>query len=104
MDKKMFEELKESLKEAAAISKGEKEPARCTIWGMDKNGRPVLLRREVAPKPDVKAIRENIELSQSEFARLIKVSVRTLQNWEQGSRQPIGNSETHTSWGPHFYA
>lgn len=93
MDDKLFEELKTSLKEAVAISKGEKAPARNTVWGMDKNDRPLMLRRETAPKPDVKVIREKLELSQNEFARLIKVSVRTLQNWEQGNRQPTGPAE-----------
>lgn len=93
MDEKLFEELKESLKEAAAISRGEKAPARRTVWGVDKKGRPVMLQQETTPKPDVKHIRENLELSQSEFAGLLKVSVRTLQNWEQGCRQPTGPAE-----------
>ena len=39
---------------------------------------------------DVKRVRERANLPQSEFARLIGVSVRTLQNWEQGHRQPTG--------------
>ena len=34
--------------------------------------------------------RENLKVSQNEFARMIGVSVRTLQNWEQGRRQPEG--------------
>jgi putative transcriptional regulator len=40
--------------------------------------------------PDVKQVRERTKLPQSDFARLIGVSVRTLQNWEQGHRQPTG--------------
>ncbi|MDZ7579527.1 MAG: helix-turn-helix domain-containing protein [Deltaproteobacteria bacterium] len=35
-------------------------------------------------------VRENLNVSQNEFALMIKVSVRTLQNWEQGRRQPEG--------------
>jgi putative transcriptional regulator len=33
-------------------------------------------------------------LSQSQFARLLGVSVRTLQEWEQGRRQPSGAAKT----------
>jgi putative transcriptional regulator len=39
---------------------------------------------------DVKAIRAKLNKSQSEFALMIGVSVSTLQNWEQGRRQPEG--------------
>lgn len=39
---------------------------------------------------DVKAIRAKLRKSQAEFARMIGVSVATLQNWEQGRRQPEG--------------
>jgi putative transcriptional regulator len=39
---------------------------------------------------DVKAIRKQLGKSQSEFARMIGVSVATLQNWEQGRRRPEG--------------
>jgi putative transcriptional regulator len=38
----------------------------------------------------VVAIRERMGLSQRGFAKLIGVSVDTLQNWEQGRRQPSG--------------
>ena len=41
-------------------------------------------------EPDVKAIRENIGFSQSKFADLIGVNIRTIQNWEQGHRNPTG--------------
>lgn len=39
---------------------------------------------------DVKKIREQLQLSQSAFAALMGVSVRTLQDWEQGRRKPSG--------------
>lgn len=44
--------------------------------------------------PSVVAIRGKTGLSQSEFARLIGVSVRTLQEWEQGRRAPSGPART----------
>lgn len=38
----------------------------------------------------VKDIREKLGLSQSAFASLLGVSVRTLQDWEQNRREPSG--------------
>ena len=40
--------------------------------------------------PPVSETRARVGLSQSEFARLLGVSVRTLQEWEQGRRAPSG--------------
>ncbi|MEB2352905.1 MAG: helix-turn-helix domain-containing protein [Burkholderiaceae bacterium] len=45
-------------------------------------------------KCSVAKIRGKTGLSQSEFARLIGVSVRTLQEWEQGRRAPSGPART----------
>jgi putative transcriptional regulator len=44
--------------------------------------------------PDVAMIREKTGLSQSRFASLLGVSVRTLQDWEQGRRSPSGAART----------
>lgn len=38
--------------------------------------------------------RNCVGMSQSEFAKLLGVSVRTLQDWEQGRRQPSGAAKT----------
>jgi putative transcriptional regulator len=38
----------------------------------------------------VAAIRQEYGLSQDKFAALLGISVRTLQNWEQGRREPHG--------------
>jgi len=40
------------------------------------------------------AARKNSGLSQTEFAQLLGVSVRTLQGWEQGRKQPSGAART----------
>ena len=70
----MFEELVVSVREGGAILRGELAPSRTFAI----NG------------PDVKRIRESYELSQSQFAALLGISVATLQNWEQGRRAPEG--------------
>jgi putative transcriptional regulator len=44
--------------------------------------------------PPVASIREKTGLSQSRFAELLGVSVRTLQDWEQGRRAPSGAART----------
>ncbi len=44
--------------------------------------------------PDVARTREKTRLSQSRFAQLLGVSVRTLQDWEQGRRAPSGAART----------
>lgn len=74
MENAPFDDLVQSLKEAKASAKGEAQAS----------------RRFVLTAPDAKAVREQIGLSQSEFARLMRVSVKTLQNWEQHRRNPTG--------------
>lgn len=44
--------------------------------------------------PSVAGIREKTGLSQATFAKLLGVSVRTLQEWEQGRRAPSGAART----------
>ena len=48
----------------------------------------------VVKVPSVTRIRENTGLSQPRFAALLGVSVRTLQEWEQGRRAPSGAART----------
>jgi putative transcriptional regulator len=44
--------------------------------------------------PDVAKTRKKTGLSQARFAQLLGVSVRTLQDWEQGRRAPSGAART----------
>jgi len=44
--------------------------------------------------PELVAARNKLGLSQSEFALLLGVSLRTLQDWEQGRRVPSGAART----------
>ncbi len=74
LDEKSFGELLESVREGGAILRGARKPS----------------RRFVVNASSVKAIRERTRLSQSEFASVIGVSVKTLQNWEQDRRRPTG--------------
>ena len=74
MKDKDFSKLVASVKEAGQIKSGKKKPSRVF---------------KITP-PSIKAVRNKLHLSQSEFALMIGVSTSTLQNWEQGRREPDG--------------
>ena len=50
-------------------------------------------KTEVTPTDAMQA-RARMALSQSQFAQLLGVSVRTLQEWEQGRKKPTGAAQT----------
>jgi putative transcriptional regulator len=74
MNDELFSELISSVREAGDILRGHQDPS----------------RRFDFEDPDVAAIRDEFGLSQSKFAALLGISVRTLQNWEQGRRPTSG--------------
>jgi putative transcriptional regulator len=55
-----------------------------------KKGRITLKHTELSEPSEPKVIRSKLNLSQSAFAGLLGVSMRTLQDWEQGRRNPQG--------------
>ncbi|ACQ67804.1 transcriptional regulator [Candidatus Williamhamiltonella defendens] len=69
-----FDELKASLEEAIEIKNETKEPARVTCYAL----------------ADVKAIRENLNVTQSEMAKVLGTSLATIKSWETGRRNPTG--------------
>ena len=75
MDKEHFDQLIKGVREMKRHMAGKRVPG---------------IRVTELPEPDVTAIREAAHLSQSQFARLIGVNLRTLQNWEQQRTRPTG--------------
>lgn len=75
-----FEALIESIREMKEIIAGRRQPARVTT------------AEELRERLEANAleIRTELGMSQKKFAKLMGISVDTLQNWEQGRRTPDG--------------
>ena len=76
MNDQLFNQLVTSIHEGGAILRGTKKPS----------------RQRTHRWPDAQAVREKLGLTQNQFAALIGISIRTLQNWEQGHRRPEGTA------------
>lgn len=59
-----------------------------------KAGEVDLRTRILAEPSAVKEIRVKLHLSQAAFAGLMGVSLRTIQDWEQGRRKPSGPAKS----------
>jgi putative transcriptional regulator len=75
MKRNDFQGMLQGVRELGSALKGSKAP----IAKVDR----------IDPQ-SVAEIRSRLGLSQSEFSRLLGISVDTLQNWEQGRRHPTG--------------
>jgi putative transcriptional regulator len=70
MKEKDFNKLLESVSQAGAIKRGEAKASRCFV--------------------DVEEIRSKLGMTQEQFSTITRVSIKTLQNWEQKRRAPSG--------------
>lgn len=59
-----------------------------------KVGKVNLRTRELKAPASPKTLRAQMKLSQAAFAGIIGVSLRTVQDWEQGRREPSGPAKT----------
>lgn len=71
---RLFDELKMSLEEAVDIKHGGKPPVRVTDYDI----------------ADVRAIREQLNISQGEMAKALGTSIDTIKSWEAKRRNPTG--------------
>ena len=55
---------------------------------------PKTLKRRKVEALDVKNVRESLGMSQAQFADFLDISKRTLEKWEQGTRNPDGAART----------
>ena len=75
------DDLIEAMTEAAVHAQGAGEVARVHTIEM----------------PDVRAIREELGLSQQAFANAYRIPLATLKGWEQGRRQPDATASAYLS-------
>jgi putative transcriptional regulator len=75
MKKQLVDGLLQSVTEAAAIERGELKPSRTF---------------ELRTANEVVRVRDSLGFSQTKSAKPLGISGDTLQNWEQGHRQPTG--------------
>lgn len=76
VNEQSFNRLMEGVKQGAEYLKGLRKPSR--------------INKVTVRIPDVRNIREKLNSTQAEFAGMLGISVRTLQNWEQKRRVPDG--------------
>ena len=74
MNRELFEDLSKRIKEAGKIRRGRAKASRTFKYNA----------------VNIHKHRKSVKVSQSQFARMIGVSVDTVQNWEQGRRTPRG--------------
>ena len=81
MSNEAFAELKEAMEDALAFERGKRSDLK--------------VMRIRAPRPpkamsprDIARIRERLNCSQAVFAMMLNISPKTVQAWEQGSREP----------------
>ncbi len=77
---RLFDRLQAGLTEGIAHARGETELVETTLT-------------IPAPPPEydaarVRALRSHLNLSQPHFSRILNVSAKTVQSWEQGTRKP----------------
>ena len=77
-DRNIGQEILEGIKEIKRFKKGE-----------------IKLKTRTLKEPSpAKTIRKRLKLSQTDFAGLMGVSPRTIQDWEQGRRKPQGPAKS----------
>lgn len=76
-----FAELKEAMEGAVAFERGERRGLKVTRVRAPRPPKPM------SPK-DIARIRHKLNCSQTVFAMMLNISPKTVQAWEQGSREP----------------
>ena len=91
--------IQDMLRAKQRIESGACAPAR--VWEVRPDRKDGFTRTVVSPRAfqraqraawerAIPATRRKLGLSQTQFARLLGISVRTLHHWEQGTRKPTG--------------
>jgi len=81
MSDEAFGELRGALEDALAYERGERRDLKVTRVAVPRPPEPIS-------RDQIVAIRRRLNCSQSVFAMMLNVSPRTVQAWEQGTREP----------------
>ena len=81
MSNEAFADLKEAMEDAVAFERGKRRDLKVTRI---QAPRPP---KAMSPK-DIAQIRQKLNCSQTVFAMMLNISPKTVQAWEQGSREP----------------
>ncbi|HXQ70281.1 MAG TPA: helix-turn-helix domain-containing protein [Pyrinomonadaceae bacterium] len=81
MTDEAFTELREAMEDALAFERGKRRNLKVTRIQAPR------APKAMSPK-DIARIRERLNCSQAVFAMMLNISPRTVQAWEQGSREP----------------
>jgi putative transcriptional regulator len=89
---------------ARTLSKAARDALGATDWGrVDAMTDQDIARQiaanpdaapDMAPEIDVRAIRRAARMTQAQFAATYEFSIRTLQEWERGAKNPSGPART----------
>jgi putative transcriptional regulator len=79
MTRNLGDDLIEGMKEALAYAKGDERGTRVTVVHV----------------PDVKAIREQLGLSQEAFSKTYHIPLATVRGWEQNRRRPDATASAY---------
>ncbi|HYV39935.1 MAG TPA: helix-turn-helix domain-containing protein [Gemmataceae bacterium] len=75
----LFERLKQGLEEGIQFAKGE---ISLRTTEVEDQRAPTMSAKQIA------ALRKRLAMSPTTFARTLNVSLKTVQDWEQGERAP----------------
>jgi putative transcriptional regulator len=81
MSDEAFADLKEAMEDAVAFERGKRRDLKITRILAPRRPKAMSAR-------DIVRIRERLNCSQAVFAMMLNISPKTVQAWEQGSREP----------------
>jgi putative transcriptional regulator len=81
MSEEAFADLKEAMQDALSFERGKRRDLKATRIQVPRPPKPMSPR-------DIARIRERLNCSQAVFAVMLNISTKTVQAWEQGSREP----------------
>ncbi len=77
----LFAEIEESFQQALGHARGQRADLRTTRIAVPPAAKQMSAN-------EIASLRERLNYSQSIFARMLNVSVKSVQAWEQGLREP----------------